>query len=131
MFGKPVLKFETARMPTLWWLRPVSSAARVGEHSGVTWKFVYRRPSAARRSMFGVSIVGAVAAEWREAEVVEEHDHVRRALDQAGARRADTASQLEIRATNASGQRPRRPKFPPGRSPGRRWRPPSGPHRTT
>ena len=43
-------------MPTLWWLRPVSSAARVGEHSGVTWKFVYCRPLAASRSMFGVSI---------------------------------------------------------------------------
>jgi hypothetical protein len=42
------------RMPTSWWLRPVSSEARVGEHSGVTWKFVYRSPSAASRSMFGV-----------------------------------------------------------------------------
>ena len=40
MLGKPVLKFDTPRMPTLWWLRPVSSAARVGEHSGVTWKLV-------------------------------------------------------------------------------------------
>ena len=39
MCGKPVLKLEIARMPTVWWLRPVSSAARVGEHSGVTWKF--------------------------------------------------------------------------------------------
>ena len=38
--GKPVLKFATERIPTVWWLRPVSSAARVGEHSGVTWKFV-------------------------------------------------------------------------------------------
>ena len=56
MFGKPVLKFEMQRIPTLWWLRPVSSAARVGEHSGVTWKFVYCRPFAASRSMFGVSI---------------------------------------------------------------------------
>ena len=40
MCGKPVLKFEMQRIPTLWWLRPVSRAARVGEHSGVTWKFV-------------------------------------------------------------------------------------------
>ena len=24
--------------PTRWWLRPVSSAARVGEHTAVTWK---------------------------------------------------------------------------------------------
>ena len=40
MCGKPVLKLDTERIPTVWWLRPVSSAARVGEHSGVTWKFV-------------------------------------------------------------------------------------------
>ncbi len=40
MFGKPVLKFEIDRIPTSWWLRPVRSAARVGEHSGVTWKLV-------------------------------------------------------------------------------------------
>jgi hypothetical protein len=57
MFGKPVLKFEMQRMPTLWWLRPVSSAARVGEHNGVTWKFVYCKPLAARRSMFVVSML--------------------------------------------------------------------------
>ncbi len=40
MCGKPVRKFDSARMPTSWWLRPVSSAARVGEQSGVTWKLV-------------------------------------------------------------------------------------------
>ena len=34
-----MLKFDTDRMPTSWWLRPVSNAARVGEHTGVTWKF--------------------------------------------------------------------------------------------
>ena len=27
-------------MPTEWWLRPVSSAARVGEQSAVVWKRV-------------------------------------------------------------------------------------------
>jgi hypothetical protein len=27
-------------MPTEWWLRPLSSAARVGEHSAVVWKRV-------------------------------------------------------------------------------------------
>ncbi len=57
MLGKPVLKFDSDRIPTSWWFRPVSSAARVGEHSGVTWKLVYRRPSAASRSMLGVVIV--------------------------------------------------------------------------
>ncbi len=57
MLGNPVLKFASDRIPTSWWLRPVSSAARVGEHSGVTWKFVYRSPSAASLSMCGVLIV--------------------------------------------------------------------------
>ena len=28
----------TMPKPTRWWLRPVSSAALVGEHSAVTWK---------------------------------------------------------------------------------------------
>ena len=56
MCGKPVFQLLTPRMPTSWWLRPVSSDARVGEHSGVTWKFVYCSPFAASRSMFGVSI---------------------------------------------------------------------------
>ena len=56
MWGNPVFQLLTPRMPTVWWLRPVSSDARVGEHSGVTWKFVYCRPFAARRSMFGVSM---------------------------------------------------------------------------
>ncbi len=32
--------FETNRMPTEWWLRPVNRHARVGEHSAVVWKFV-------------------------------------------------------------------------------------------
>jgi hypothetical protein len=40
MWGKPVLQFETPRMPTAWGLRPVSRAARDGEHSAVVWKFV-------------------------------------------------------------------------------------------
>ena len=43
-------------MPTVWWLRPVSTHARVGEHSAVVWKFVNRSPLAATRSMFGVSM---------------------------------------------------------------------------
>jgi hypothetical protein len=54
-FGNPVRKFATDRMPTACCERPVSSEARVGEQSGVTWKFVNCRP-AARASMFGVSI---------------------------------------------------------------------------
>src|ERR1700754_394973 len=42
-------------MPTLWWLRPVSRALRVGEHSAVVWKRVYLRPVLARRSKLGVA----------------------------------------------------------------------------
>ncbi len=56
MCGNPVFQLLTPRIPTLWWLRPVSSEARVGEQSGVTWKFVYWRPPDASRSMFGVSM---------------------------------------------------------------------------
>ena len=41
-------------MPTAWWLRPVSSACRVGEQSAVVWKRLYLRPFAARRSKVGV-----------------------------------------------------------------------------
>ena len=41
-------------MPTEWWLRPVSSAWRVGEHRAVVWKRLYFSPPAARRSAFGV-----------------------------------------------------------------------------
>src|ERR1700689_101312 len=55
MLGKPVLQFDSPRIPTLWWFRPVRSAARVGEQSGVTWKFEKRRPPAASLSMFGVT----------------------------------------------------------------------------
>ena len=41
-------------MPTEWWLRPVSSAWRVGEQSAVVWKRLYFSPFAARRSAVGV-----------------------------------------------------------------------------
>ena len=68
-------------MPTRWWLRPVSSAARVGEQTAVTWNRLnvracllhsgqVRRPDAATEG------VGTT-----EARVVDEHDqHVRRAF---------------------------------------------------
>src|SRR3954453_8613620 len=42
--------------PTAWWFRPVINAARVGEHSAVTWKPLYRRPQSANRSSTGVRI---------------------------------------------------------------------------
>ena len=56
-WGKPLSKLAMARMPTVWGLRPVSSAARVGEHIGVTWKLVKRSPPAASASMLGVAMV--------------------------------------------------------------------------
>ena len=41
-------------MPTEWWLRPVISACRVGEHSAVTWKRLNLRPASASRSAVGI-----------------------------------------------------------------------------
>ena len=38
--GNPVRQLETPRSPTACCDLPVSNAARVGEHSGVTWKLV-------------------------------------------------------------------------------------------
>src|SRR4051812_39125428 len=42
-------------IPTVWWLRPVSSAWRVGAHSAVVWKRLNFNPPAASRSAFGVA----------------------------------------------------------------------------
>jgi len=52
--GAEVANSVIAPIPTVWWLRPLSSAARVGEHSAVVWNRLYFSPSAARRSKFGV-----------------------------------------------------------------------------
>src|SRR3954464_7886880 len=41
-------------IPTEWWLRPVSSACRVGAHRAVVWNRLKVRPPAARRSALGV-----------------------------------------------------------------------------
>lgn len=41
-------------MPTEWWLRPVSNACRVGEHTAVVWNRLNRSPGAASRSKVGV-----------------------------------------------------------------------------
>ncbi len=43
-------------MPMRWWLRPVSIAARVGEHTAVTWKALYVTPIACTRVSVGVLI---------------------------------------------------------------------------
>ena len=42
-------------IPTVWWLRPVRSAWRVGAHSAVVWKRLYLRPCPASRSAVGVA----------------------------------------------------------------------------
>src|SRR5215203_2677824 len=42
-------------IPTEWWLRPDSKAARVGAHSAVVWKRLYLRPFPASRSAVGVA----------------------------------------------------------------------------
>jgi hypothetical protein len=41
-------------IPTEWWLRPVSSACRVGAHSAVVWNLLNRNPPDANRSAVGV-----------------------------------------------------------------------------
>ena len=38
--GNPVAISPTTPKPAEWWLRPVISAARVGEQSEVEWKLV-------------------------------------------------------------------------------------------
>ena len=71
-------------MPTEWWLRPVSSAWRVGEHSAVVWKRLYLSPLSASRSAVGVDAGPAEGARGAEAAVVDEDDeHVRRAVRRA------------------------------------------------
>ena len=54
--GKPEDSSPIEPKPTAWWLRPVSSAARVGEHSAVTWNRLNRTPSSAIRVMAGDAI---------------------------------------------------------------------------
>src|SRR5947209_15435545 len=42
-------------IPTEWWLRPDSNAARVGAHNAVVWKRLYFKPFPASRSAVGVA----------------------------------------------------------------------------
>src|SRR5262245_2488027 len=53
--GKPVVASAMQAIPLVVWLRPVSNDDRVGEQRAVVCQFVYVRPLAARRLMFGVS----------------------------------------------------------------------------
>ncbi len=52
--GAEVAISVIAPMPTEWWLRPVNSACRVGEHKAVVWKRLSLSPPAASRSATGV-----------------------------------------------------------------------------
>jgi hypothetical protein len=54
--GKPPDSSPIDPNPTAWWLRPVSNAARVGEHNAVTWNRLYRAPSPATRVRAGEAI---------------------------------------------------------------------------
>ena len=54
-FGKPMAASVMQAMLFLVWFRPVRRQERVGEQSAVVCHWVKRTPSAAIRSMFGVS----------------------------------------------------------------------------
>jgi hypothetical protein len=67
-------------MPTEWWLRPVSSAWRVGEQSAVVWKRLYFRPPRPARSAVGVWHGPPKALDAPKPGVVDQDDeHVGRA----------------------------------------------------
>ena len=53
--GAAVASSVMTPIPTVWWLRPDSRAARVGAHSAVVWKRLYFRPFPASRSAVGVA----------------------------------------------------------------------------
>src|SRR3978361_1393469 len=76
-----------APMPTEWWLRPLSRAARVGEHRAVVGKRLRRMPAGGQRVRGGGPTGAAEGARGAEADVVEQDDeHVRGALRWAQAR---------------------------------------------
>src|SRR5262249_39235306 len=54
--GKPLDHSAIIPIPTACALRPVNRHSRVGEHIEVTWKFEYRIPPLASRSIHGVAI---------------------------------------------------------------------------
>ena len=65
----------------MWWLRPLSSAVRVGEQSAVVWNWLYRSPSLGQAIGRRHVDRPAEGARHAEAHVVDEDDQdVRRAL---------------------------------------------------
>ncbi len=68
-------------MPLEWWLRPVSSAARVGPQMAVVWKRVKRRPFLGERVELRRRDQSAEGGGLAEAHIVEQdHDDVGGAL---------------------------------------------------
>lgn len=57
-------QFVIVPIPTACVFRPVSNAARVGEHIGATWKRVNRNPLRANESSVGVGIELPNVAVW-------------------------------------------------------------------
>jgi len=62
--GKAVAVSVIDPMLHEWWLRPVNSAMRVGEHSAVVWKRLYFSPFFASFSAFGHVVGPPKALEW-------------------------------------------------------------------
>src|SRR5262245_23968826 len=54
--GYPVANSVMLPIPVEWWLRPVRSAERVGEHRAVVWKLLYLSPRRTTRSRLGVGM---------------------------------------------------------------------------
>src|SRR4029079_17529637 len=53
--GAAVASSVMTPMPTVWWLRPDSRAARVGAHSAVVWQRLYFRPLPDSRAAGGAA----------------------------------------------------------------------------
>ena len=72
--GYPVPISMITPVPQLWWLRPASSAPRVGLQRAVVWKRVYLSPLSASFSMCGVGTGPPKVDAHPEPDVVEQHD---------------------------------------------------------
>jgi len=62
-------------MPTVWWLRPVSSAARVGEHQCSGMEVGVTKTVRSKRIKCWCPYVAAVAAKLRETDIIEQNHH--------------------------------------------------------
>jgi len=62
-------------MPTVWWLRPVNSADRVGEHNAVVVEAIELQAVAASRSATGVAATGRRTRWTPRSRRRRAHDH--------------------------------------------------------